>query len=282
MKLHYYDSKPNFGDLLNEWLWPQVLPDLIDHPTSDIMVGIGTLLDNNLPDGKKLIFGSGFGYNVPPTIDEDFLFFFVRGPLTAESLGIPAELAIADPAVLVGTRHTDRPSKTRKYAYMPHHEWRDHPVANDIIRRNGIHVIDPTAPVETVLREIQSSEIILAEAMHAAIVADALRVPWIPIAINPVNQFKWRDFMGSMRIEAKLLDWDWKKNQIQKLSRISFLKRLSDRQLANQWMGSVESFSPVLSSDAHLEDAILRVEKKVDDLRGYVLNGEQTFWSNGR
>ena len=54
---------------------------------------------------------------------------------------------------------------------------------------------------ESVIRRIQQSEVIIAEAMHAAIVADALRVPWIPVkAYNGINDFKWNDWASSLDV----------------------------------------------------------------------------------
>lgn len=35
---------------------------------------------------------------------------------------------------------------------------------------------------------------VLADAMHAAIIADAMRVPWLPLITSPqINTFKWLD-----------------------------------------------------------------------------------------
>jgi len=55
--------------------------------------------------------------------------------------------------------------------------------------------------VEEVLNQIMQSEIVIAEAMHGAIVADTLRVPWIPSkAYNTINDFKWRDWAQSLSL----------------------------------------------------------------------------------
>ena len=46
------------------------------------------------------------------------------------------------------------------------------------------------------------SHLVHAEAMHAAIVADALRVPWVPCRMYPqVNIFKWTDWTLSLGLE---------------------------------------------------------------------------------
>ena len=62
-------------------------------------------------------------------------------------------------------------------------------------------MIDPRRPVEEVISDIKASKVLLAEAMHGAIVADALRVPWIPIrAHRRHHDFKWHDWCASMSI----------------------------------------------------------------------------------
>lgn len=59
MKL-YWSARHNFGDSLNPWLWEKLLPGALDQDSSEILVGIGTLLNHKLPrTGHKHVFGSG-------------------------------------------------------------------------------------------------------------------------------------------------------------------------------------------------------------------------------
>ncbi len=92
MQLHYYrDGIGNFGDDLNAWLWPRLIPDLLDDNPDTLFLGIGTLLNNRLPSRpRKVVFGTGAGYGESlPSLDERWRIYCVRGPLTAMALGLP-------------------------------------------------------------------------------------------------------------------------------------------------------------------------------------------------
>ena len=99
----YSSRGPNFGDALNEWLWPRLLPDFFDGDESALFLGIGSILYDFLPrNARKVVFGSGYGgYTPVPHIDDRWAFYFVRGPVTARTLGLDPSLAIGDAAILV-------------------------------------------------------------------------------------------------------------------------------------------------------------------------------------
>jgi len=84
---------------------------------------------------------------------------------------------------------------------MPHADW------EALCARIGFHCIDPRSGVERIISELQGTELLLAEAMHGAIVADALRVPWIPVRMySRFAEFKWQDWTQSIRVPLKLMD----------------------------------------------------------------------------
>jgi succinoglycan biosynthesis protein ExoV len=66
----------------------------------------------------------------------------------------------------------------------------------------GFAYIDPRWSTEQVLAALSETEILLTEAMHGAIVADALRVSWIPIrTTSKILAFKWQDWCQSVGLE---------------------------------------------------------------------------------
>jgi hypothetical protein len=207
MKLYYYRGpRRNFGDQLNVWMWPRLLPDFFDDDESSLFLGIGSILYDFLPrDAKKLVFGAGYGgYTSLPVIDDRWKFYFVRGRLTAEQLGLDASMALGDAAILVRSCAIARPPRTRKVSFIPHWESVRDGNWEDVTLAAGMHYIDPCADVERVIADILSSELVVTEAMHGAIVADALRVPWVPVRpIQARHRLKWFDWASALNLDLR-------------------------------------------------------------------------------
>lgn len=222
MQIFYYqrrDRTANFGDQLNIKLWQALMPDLVADPSckldtkeDTVLVGLGTLLNHRLPQRlgsvkDVVIFSTGAGYEQPlQTLPPHWRFYCVRGPLTAQQVGLAADLAITDGGILL--RRVTWPLYPapdflcNPVAFMPHvhhatfaaEQWQ---LACDMA---GLRYVDPRWPVEQVISAIRSSQLLLAEAMHGAITADALGVPWIPLTTSPrILGFKWRDWCASIR-----------------------------------------------------------------------------------
>lgn len=197
---------PNFGDELNEWLLPKIFPGLFDDDkSSDLFLGIGSVLfDSHPADRRKVVFGAGYGgYTPKPVIDRQWKFYCVRGPHTAETLGLPESLVAADAAVLLNRFRTARP-KTIKQAFMPHWESIGRGQWARACEIAGVHYLDPGRPVGELIAEIEASELVMAEAMHGAIVADALRTPWIAVTpFDTAHRRKWRDWSDALGVALR-------------------------------------------------------------------------------
>lgn len=208
MKLYYYRcSQPNFGDELNAWMWPQLLPDVFDDREDEIFLGIGSILFPNFPaQSRKIVFGAGYGgYTSPPKLDANWTVYFVRGVHTARVLGLPETKAVGDAAILLRSCVDARtPVKRYKASFIPHWESARDGSWEDVCRVAGLHYIDPRSSVEEVLDQIRASELVLAEAMHGAIVSDALRVPWIPVRpVQGDHRMKWYDWASALGIDLR-------------------------------------------------------------------------------
>src|SRR5690606_15547490 len=148
--------------------------------------------------GEKIVFGSGVGYNKPITLDSSWSFRFVRGPLSAQSIGIDRTAYITDPGILAGQLFKNQNSGNL-ITYMPHHISDGNADWKKICEIAGITYLSPSDDIHQTLHMISRSKFVIAEAMHAAIVADALRVPWTPVTAYPhILDFKWVDWCQSL------------------------------------------------------------------------------------
>lgn len=200
MKVHaWVTSEPNFGDDLNFWFWDALIPDLVATPTDALFVGIGSVLGRSLPPAPMtIVMGSGAGY---ASLPEGFggpawRIYGVRGPLSARLCGLGRDKILADPAILLPkilpAPADDGPRPVR---FVPHLKSAGRSPWADICAKAGVELLDPRGEAKDVVRALASSKLVLAESMHAAIIADAYRVPWIPLwSTREISLFKWLDW----------------------------------------------------------------------------------------
>lgn len=207
MRLYYYKTPAgNFGDDLNQWLWRQLFPIPIEQCFDDetLFLGIGSILNSEIPKypPKKIVFGTGYGYGSLPSVTDAWRFICVRGPLTAQALELPPSAAICDSALLVRELVEPARSAEHKIAFMPHHRMINADDWQSVCESLDICYIDPAAPIQNILDKIRSSELVISESLHGAIMADAFRVPWIPVRTNSfILEFKWQDWCASIQLE---------------------------------------------------------------------------------
>lgn len=298
MKIFYYrrqDGQPNFGDELNTWLWPRLLPDFFDNDGTTQFIGTGTLLNHRLPertaDAQRLIiFSSGAGYERGlDHIPGHWHIVCVRGPLSARRLKLPRQKAITDGGLLVRRCFTPTGDKSRAYAFMPHIHHAN--FAGDtwktLCEEVGIGYVDPRWPSERILESIASTEVLLAEAMHGAIAADALRTAWIPIITSGrILSFKWQDWCASIEVPYRpwrllpLPDypkyargvrsslqagWLWTQKTQQTL--VHQPTKLFNESAAENLVSLIKHGQPVLSTDSTLERLTTQLEEALATLK---------------
>lgn len=285
MKLYYYQGvKPNFGDDLNAWMWPKIMPNVWDDNEDVLFLGIGSIIFDFFPKkAKKIVFGAGYGGYTPlPEIDENWKFYFVRGKHTARAVNIDEKLGIGDSAILLRSCINQKPAKKFRVSFMPHWESTLDGLWERACNQASINYIDPTGTVEETLDAILSSDLVVTEAMHGAIVSDALRVPWV--AVTPIQQshhMKWFDWASALDIDlishpigaSSLFEAAIKSagNNVDLIKTIrrrgNFLKRLIpsyfvDR--AAQQLIEISKHAPTLSSDSMIERSHQQMLEKVD------------------
>lgn len=273
MKLFYFrgaNGVCNFGDEINPYLWPQLLPGAFDDDSATQFVGIGTLLNDRLPDAARtIVFGAGVGYYGAPRRSDAWSIYCVRGPLSARALGLDADAAITDPAALLARLEPATPIATRwAYAFMPH--WQSEPDLWKVLcARTGCGFIDPRGEPATVVAALRRTGVLITEAMHGAIVADALRVPWIPVRTREaINSFKWEDWCGSMDLDYRPQRLPTVYPAAPDAGLVGRTRRQAKLAIAARALARLpRRATPTLSRPEILQDRLDRLEEKLDQFR---------------
>ena len=269
MKLYSYrDPVGNFGDDLNLWLWPRLLPGIFDVDDGRLFLGIGTLLNHRLPASvPKVVFGTGVGYGEAPVLDESLKIYCVRGPLSARALQLPERFSITDPAIMVRKLPVpSAPKRVSDLSFMPHHRTMGSIPWERYCRLSGIQLIDPRGPLLTTLKAIRGTTLLVTESLHGAIVADTLRVPWLPIRVFPmVLDFKWEDWCASIGLSYRPIDTRVLKIRTGLRSRLK--GTLKAALLVERLRRLAPSIPPILSDDRALERVSERMETRLAELR---------------
>lgn len=287
MKLTYFQGDPpNFGDEINATMWDELLPSgFLDEDENTLFLGIGSILWDFLPKAPlKVVAGSGWGgYTEPPDVhDGSWNVLWVRGPRTAARLGLEPTAAITDAAVLM--RRTTLPAAATGVgaAFMPHVDSVARGNWEAVCRLAGVTYLDPRAPVEGLLAQIRGAKVLVTEAMHGAIVADALRTPWIGVTpSHHVHRAKWLDWSESLAIDLRphRLPGSNAKEIYTTLTGLWAQGRRSAVALGGRHMApvngalchlaaraltrAVERVEPQLSRDAVIEEATSRCEERL-------------------
>ncbi len=212
MNIMFWKSpRGNFGDDINEWIWDLLLPGHRDWSADVTLVGVGSLMGFDLPEGRKLIVGTGSGYGQLPELTprEDWDIRCVRGPRTAEGLGLPRSLGVGDPVSVLARRpEFTGIEKTGDILFVPHWHSATHPDFDweTVAARAGLAYQSPCDDAEAVVRRIAAARLVLTESLHGAIVADAFRVPWIPVRTTMAlfKEFKWADWADTLDLTLEI------------------------------------------------------------------------------
>ncbi|EJU14715.1 ExoV-like protein [Sphingomonas sp. LH128] len=213
--LRYRTAAPNFGDDLNDELWPALAPALFEGGTRGrdsgaAFVGIGTIVGID-PQGSRTlhVFSSGAGYT---RVDRwqacKVEYHCVRGPVTARVLGLGADKVLTDGAILVPLLERYRPQvsdRSGRVVVVPHYETLDFPGWHEAVQLAGFDLVDPRDTPETVIRSLAGARLVLTESLHGAIIADAFGVPWRGFAVSRnFSTAKWADWTFSLDLQVDI------------------------------------------------------------------------------
>jgi succinoglycan biosynthesis protein ExoV len=207
--------------------------------------------------------------------------YWVRGPLTAHLLGLDRAAAIADGAYLIRlTGQAPIVSHRKGVAFMPHLSTALLATFQPACERLGITYIDPRWERNRILKLVASSELLITEALHGAIVSDALRTPWIPVRSSEnILRFKWLDFCRSINVDYRpsVLAGRWHGKALAQMQRRRMKKFLfsararlhnlttHERRVDHSLLDALGA-RPFLSSDSMIKSIDQRLMEQVERL----------------
>lgn len=195
---YWWAWQPNFGDDLTRWLLPRYGVVPVYRTQADArLVGVGSILDVLPPDFDGAVWGSGLmndrAYPLPAA-----KVLAVRGHLTRERIGAPADVTLGDPGLLVG-RLVRRSEVRWDVGLVPHGAHRSNAQFLALAETAGLRVrlIDVRRTAPRTVREIAACAAIVTSSLHGLITADALGIPATWTALAPRlggGTFKFDDY----------------------------------------------------------------------------------------
>lgn len=234
LPLYWWRGIPNFGDALSAIVTGyaagrQVRPAKPQHCEIFALGSILQIAQRNYRELKSTgyrpwIWGSG----MMQAIDRDFLknvrVAMVRGPITAELLGLKTE-HFGDPGLLVKEAlGGDTPARHDRIGVVLHHsQIADPRFAKLFADEPALQFINVGDPVEQVCRDIASCRHVLASSLHGLIVADAYGVPNTWLDPEQHGRLKYYDYAASI---GRALDLPLPVSKIP-----AYIARLKDKKL---------------------------------------------------
>jgi succinoglycan biosynthesis protein ExoV len=241
----------------------------------------------------KLVAGSGYGgYRPQIVLDESWIVHWVRGRRTARLLGLPPDLGIGEPASLVPLVGLTPAREDRDIGFIPHFESVTRGAWHEVAERAGATLIDPRDDPLTVIAAIGKCRLVMSEALHGVIVADALRVPWIAIRpLATIHRPKWFDWAETLDLSIEFNGLPpstaLERAHLTHLSRFHLGRRVLHHQAARlrgidgqrhidraaQALRAVSRTEPQLSSSVRLEASQHRMMEAIAALRKHPMRG---------
>lgn len=145
----------------------------------------GTMVDSaETANPTATLIGTGSGHEHES--DHSFNVLAARGQLTANNLGV--QVPLGDLGLLASRIWPKQPAK-HNIGIVRHYVDKDDYGFGDVI-------IDASAPVEQVIKQISSCRVVLSSSLHGLIVADSYGIPNMRIARDDVitGNYKWLDY----------------------------------------------------------------------------------------
>lgn len=195
---HLYGKKPKHAESTDQDPTYMVTGSILgDYISNSIIWGPGVMQNKAiLPDKYP-----------PPTKNFDIV--AVRGPISFQKCvdaGYTPQ-CYGDPALILPRIYRPKRILKHKIGLIP--SWVEYSEVSKVYVDKDIHIVDVTRPIEKVIDDIISCEVILASALHGLITSVAYHIPtkWVQFSDRIVGDgTKYRDFLGSIKLNYEPVD----------------------------------------------------------------------------
>lgn len=207
----YWDSVPNFGDVIGPYLISRItgkqVLNIHSLPHSGFMA-VGSILQMiNRED--MVVWGSGLIAEPTDQVIENLRKYkpkilSVRGCETAKQLSkagiaVPDRSVYGDPGLILPLFYNPLISDSKKIGICPHYIHKLHFLKN-VTNQDSLNIIDVQKDMESVVDSISSSTVCISTSLHGLIIAQAYGVPWVWLEVSDNNltgdDFKFKDFFS--------------------------------------------------------------------------------------
>lgn len=166
--------------------------------------------------GKRAIYiwGSGFlhDYNDQGFYRTNLKVCALRGKKTQERLkkltGKWYDVPLADAGLLIDSLYMEHPDKKYKIGLIPHMWHQNEAAVAEMLKLDGVHLIDIRRTPREVAKEIVQCETIVSSSLHGLIFADAFHIPNMHVLGEKKlrgDNFKFEDYYSSYGLEDKVV-----------------------------------------------------------------------------
>lgn len=206
MKLYYWNTIPNFGDLLSGLLLQRfaALNSIWSPPQQAQLVICGSILEHLPVDYSGYIAGAGYLHSSTKHEFPNAKIVALRGPLSA--VDFTGSIVLGDPGLLADELVPLR-DKEYELGILPH--WTDHTLQhNPLFKKYSPLIIHPTQHPLSVIANIGKCKKLVTSSLHGIILADAFGIPRrtevSPRALTHPQQegdlFKFKDYNASINL----------------------------------------------------------------------------------
>lgn len=250
IKLYYwrydYPRWLNFGDEIT----PYILERLFGRkstwapPPECDMAGAGSLIEilQRESNGHDIaVWGSGFIKSGDKNSLSNLHFSAVRGKLSQDRVG-DKNTVLGDPGLLLPLVFNPKRSKRYKIGVIPNYIDQHLPELDVMRGRQDAIIINALDPIEKVISEAASCELILASSLHGLIVSDAYQIPnhWLHLSGKVTGGgYKFKDYYSIFDEELEPLE----PGQLQSLDTDNLINQYKPKQnLDHVQNGLVQAF----------------------------------------